>query len=82
LVLSDADDATAGQKALTGVAAVRVWTTLLKAVVDSAGSSAYVVFVLLAELFLLAGGHVNWAEDYAPSLMLGIFAWLAKREWI
>ena len=61
---------------------MRVWTTLLKAAVDSAGSTAYVVFVLLAEVFLLASGHLNSAEDYAPSLMLGIFAWLAKREWI
>jgi hypothetical protein len=61
---------------------MRGGTTFLKSLVDNAGSTAYVVFVMIAEGLFIADGRLASAENYAPSVMFGVFAWLAKRDWI
>jgi hypothetical protein len=55
-------------------------TTLLKTLVDSASSTAYVVFFLIAQALLTADGRLASAKGTAPSLMLGVFAWLVKQD--
>ena len=57
-------------------------TTLVKTLADNASSTAYGVFVLIAQALLTAAGPLASAKDTAPSLMLSVFAWLVKQDWI
>ncbi len=49
---------------------------------DDARITAYVAIGTIAEVLLIANGHLASAALVVPSLILAIFAWLAKREWI
>jgi hypothetical protein len=54
----------------------------MKMLLDDARITAYVVIGMTAEVLLIANGHMASAAFVVPSLILAIFAWLAKREWI
>jgi hypothetical protein len=54
----------------------------VKTLADNASSTAYGVFVLIAQALLTADGRLASAKDTAPSLMLSVFAWLVKQDWI
>jgi hypothetical protein len=54
----------------------------LKTLFDDARIIAYVIVVMIAEVLLIANGHLASAAAVVPSLILAMFAWLAKREWV
>ena len=56
--------------------------TFMKMLFDDARITAYVVLGMIAEVLLITNGHLASAAIVVPSLILAIFSWLAKREWI